>query len=190
MLPEPASPRRDQILAAAVTVFGQFGFRKTSMDNLAAAAHLSKQGLYLHFPSKEAVFLEAMQKYMDDGLTLVHEELSRPDTALFKRLVNAMDAWFGRHFVTFSPASFDVIEAGQHLSATRVEEYKAAFQAKLARALAESSEFKRSRNTSTPREIAQVLFICGLTWKDGHASRADFMKKIAVCVRVCCQVES
>ena len=190
MTPESPSPRRDQILNAAITVFGQFGFRKASMDDLAAAAELSKQGLYLHFPSKEAVFLAAMQKYLEDGLAAVQQELTRPNTPLFRQLLNAMDAWFGRHIATFSPASFDVIEAGKQLSATRVEEYKVAFQARVARALAESSEFKRARNVSTPKEIAQVLFTCGLTWKDCHTSRADFMKKMAVCVRVCCQLES
>jgi AcrR family transcriptional regulator len=187
---ESSTPRRDLILNAAITVFGRFGFKKTSVDDLAAAAQISKPGLYLHFPSKEAVFVAAMQKYLDDGLALVHEELTRPDTSLFKQLLGAMDAWFGRHLATFSPASFDVIEAGNHLSGNRVEEYKAAFQARLARALSDSSEFAPARNICTPKEISQVLFLCGLTWKGGQASRADFVKKMAVCIRACCQIES
>jgi TetR/AcrR family transcriptional regulator, regulator of autoinduction and epiphytic fitness len=187
--PDVSSSRRNLILNAAICVFGRFGFKKTSVEDLAAAAQISKQGLYLHFPSKEAVFMGAMQKYLDDGLALVQEELTRPDTPLFKQLLGAMDAWFGRHFVTFSPAAFDVIEAGQHLSGNRVEEYKAAFQARLAKALADSTQFERATNVCTPKELAQVLFLCGLSWKFGHASRADFMKKMAVCVRACCQVE-
>jgi AcrR family transcriptional regulator len=186
---EVTPPRRDLILNAAIAVFGRFGFRKTSVEDLAAAAQISKQGLYLHFPSKEAVFTAALQKYLDDCLLSVQEELTRADTPLFKRLLAAMDAWFGRHFVTFLPASFDVIEAGNHLSGNRVEEYKTAFQARLAKALTDSTEFARTGNVCTPKEISQVLFLCGLTWKDGHASRADFMKKIAVCVRACCQVD-
>jgi TetR/AcrR family transcriptional regulator, regulator of autoinduction and epiphytic fitness len=181
--------RRELILSAAMTVFGRFGFKKTAVDDLAAAAQISKQGLYLHFPSKEAVFLAAMQKYLDDGLLLVQQELTKPDTPLFKQLLGAMDAWFGRHFATFTPASFDVIEAGNHLSGNRVEEYKATFQARLTKALADSVEFKSTRNVCTPKDIAQVLFLCGLTWKDGHASRADFLKKMGVCIRACCQVE-
>jgi TetR/AcrR family transcriptional regulator, regulator of autoinduction and epiphytic fitness len=132
--------------------------------------------------------MAAMQKYLDDGLALVQEELTRPGVPLFKQLLGAMDAWFGRHFVTFSTGAFDVIEAGTHLSGNRVEEYKAAFQATLAQALADSTQFESATNVCTPKEIAQVLFLCGLTWKDGHASRADFVKKMAVCVRACCQV--
>ncbi|MFI4980249.1 MAG: TetR/AcrR family transcriptional regulator, partial [Nevskiales bacterium] len=121
---EAGSQRRDSILDAAIPVFGRFGFRKTSVDDLASAARISKQGLYLHFPGKEAVFLAAMQKYLDDGLRLAQEELDRPRAPLYKRLMGAMDAWFGRHLVTFTPESFDVIGAGNRLSGSEVGQYK------------------------------------------------------------------
>lgn len=185
---DPAARRRAAILDAAIPVFGRFGFRKTSVDDLAGAARLSKQGLYLHFSGKEELFLAAMQKYLDDGLAQVRRELERPDAPLYRRLLAAMDAWFGRHLVTFSPASFDVIEAGDRLSAERIEACKTAFQALLAKALAESPEFRRAGNACSPREVAQVLFLCGLSWKEGHASRAGFMKKIGLCIRACCQL--
>ena len=188
-LAETGSFRKILILDAAIPVFGRFGFRKTSVDDLAAAAQISRQGLYLHFASKEEIFLAAMRKYLDDGLELVQQELARPERSLFDRLLGAMDAWFGRHLVTFNADSFDVIETGNRLSGSQVEEYKSAFQGRLTKALAECAEFKRSRNLCTPKEISQVLFLCGLTWKEGHASRADFLKKIGLCIRACCQVE-
>ena len=181
--------RREQILDAAIPVFGRFGFKKTSVDDLAEAAGISKQGLYLHFSSKEEVFLAAMQKYLDDGLRLVQEELTRTDASLYQRLLGAMDAWFGRHLATFTPASFDVIATGNRLSGEQVTAYKSAFQAKLRKALADSPEFRRAKNVCTPKEIAQALFQCGLTWKEGQQSRADFMKKIGVCIRACCQTK-
>lgn len=187
---ETGSQRRKLILDAAVQVFGRFGFKKTTVDDLAAAAQISKQGLYLHFSSKEEVFVSAMQKYLDDGLVLVQQELTRPDASLFNRLMGAMDAWFGRHLATFAPASFDVIPAGDHLSGNEVEKYKSAFQEKLRKALADSPEFKKTKNICTPREISQVLFLCGLTWKEGRPSRVDFMKRVGVCIRATCQVEN
>jgi TetR/AcrR family transcriptional regulator, regulator of autoinduction and epiphytic fitness len=180
--------RREMILEAAIPVFGHYGFKKTSVDDLAEAAGISKQGLYLHFASKEDVFVAAMQKYLDDGVALVHGALTKPATPLLDRLVAAMDAWFGRHLATFTPASFDVIEAGATFSGEAIEAYKSAFQTKLAKALADSPEFKRTKNVCTPKEIAHVLFQYGLTWKDGHPSRVDFMKKVSLCVRACCQL--
>jgi AcrR family transcriptional regulator len=48
--------RRAAILDAATAVFLRYGYKKTSMDDLARAAGLSRQGLYLHFATKEELF--------------------------------------------------------------------------------------------------------------------------------------
>jgi AcrR family transcriptional regulator len=82
---ETGGQRREQILDAAVGVFGRFGFKKTSVDDLAAAAGISKQGLYLHFSSKEEVFLAGLQKYLDDCLSRVQQELTKPGSSLLAR---------------------------------------------------------------------------------------------------------
>jgi AcrR family transcriptional regulator len=186
---ETGTQRREQILDAAVGVFGKFGFKKTSVDDLAGAAGISKQGLYLHFSSKEEVFLAGLQKYLDDGLSLVQQELIRPDSTLFDRLVGAMDAWFGRHLAFFTPESFDVIEASKVLAADRLKEYESALQAKLTKALAGSAEFKATKNVCTPKEVTEVLLRCGLTWKHGCQSRTEFMEEMKLCIRACCQLE-
>jgi hypothetical protein len=36
---------------------------------------------------------------------------------------------------------------------------------KLAKAIARSFEFKNARNVCTPKEISEVLFLFGLTWR-------------------------
>ena len=50
-------PRRSRLLEAALGVFLRYGYKKTSMDEVARAADLSRQGLYLHFATKGAVTL-------------------------------------------------------------------------------------------------------------------------------------
>jgi TetR/AcrR family transcriptional regulator, regulator of autoinduction and epiphytic fitness len=182
------SQKREAILDSAVGVLGRFGFKKTSVDDLAKAAGLSKQGLYLHFASKEEIFLAAIDRYLEDGLRMVREELARPDVSLADRLEGAMDAWFGRHLATFTPQSFDVIAVGVRVSPDGFDKYKSAVRAELAKAIANAREFKKT-NMCTPQEIAQVLFQFGLTWKEGQQSRTEFMKKVALCIRACCQTE-
>ncbi|TGJ98357.1 TetR/AcrR family transcriptional regulator [Leptospira langatensis] len=190
-LSEKGPTKKESILNAAIGVFGQFGFQKTSVDDIAEAAHLSKQGLYLHFSSKQEIFLASLQKYLDDGLILVQEELSKGNSSLYDRLLGAMDAWFGRHYATFSPKSFDIIKTGNSISGVQIEKYKDMFRSKIAKAIAESTEFKRSKNIYSPKEISQVLFLCGLTWKEEDVtSRADLIKKFGLCIRVCCQIET
>ena len=46
---------RTAILSAGLDVFSQFGFRGTTLDQIAEAAGLSKPNLLYYFPSKEAI---------------------------------------------------------------------------------------------------------------------------------------
>ena len=53
---ESSAARKEGIVKATSGKFLRYGFKKTSMDDLARAAGLSRQGLYLHFATKEALF--------------------------------------------------------------------------------------------------------------------------------------
>ncbi|MGC3985630.1 MAG: helix-turn-helix domain-containing protein [Pseudorhodoferax sp.] len=52
----PATVRTTQILDAALAVFSERGFSATRIDDIAAAAGLSKGGIYTHFRSKDEIF--------------------------------------------------------------------------------------------------------------------------------------
>jgi len=58
----PAERRRQQILDVACAVFANRGFHATSMDDIAAAAGVTKPVLYQHFPSKRALFIELLDE--------------------------------------------------------------------------------------------------------------------------------
>lgn len=53
---ERDAERRREILDAAKTCFLTFGYRKTSLDDIAKAAKLSRPLLYRKFANKEAIF--------------------------------------------------------------------------------------------------------------------------------------
>ena len=53
--------RIQQILDAAFVVFAEKGFVSARMDDIAAAAGLSKGGIYNHFRSKEQIFEELLK---------------------------------------------------------------------------------------------------------------------------------
>src|SRR5579872_160165 len=56
----------DRILSAAENVFARFGFRRASMSQIAEEAGLTRQALYHHYESKEALFravVEQMHEY-------------------------------------------------------------------------------------------------------------------------------
>ena len=177
---------RGSILDAALKVFGRFGYKKTSLAEVARAAGLSKQGLYLHFRSKELLFKCTIQKYLDDGLQLVGTELAATGQLLTDRITTALDVWFGRHFSTFDPDSFDVLLVSSRTFADETGRYKKAFKKKVADAIRE----EKIDGNCTPEEYAEVLFTCGLSWKEGFENREAFRHHMKLCVKAILGVES
>lgn len=57
---------REQILNAAIDLFGSRGFAATSMKDLAAAAGVQAPAIYNHFPSKERVLAAALIRTLED----------------------------------------------------------------------------------------------------------------------------
>ena len=190
MSPAPApDDRRDSILAAAIGVFARYGFKKTSVEDIARAADISKQGLYLHFASKEDIFVACLKKYLVENHAAMELLLFREDAPLFARLVDAFDSWVGRYIESFSDENYDVIEASKRLSGGLMDEYKALFRASVAKALSASAEFKRTKNILAPKEVADVLLRLVESWKSERLPRAEFRKKIALAVRACVQID-
>ena len=72
----------------------------------AGAAQLAEGLQGLPFPEAHD---EVHEGGLHLGAVLVQEQLERPGLSLQERLLGAMDAWFGRHWATFTPESFDVL---------------------------------------------------------------------------------
>jgi AcrR family transcriptional regulator len=59
---------RDRILDAAMLVFRRHGFRRSSIEQAAEAAGLTRQALYHHFKSKEALFRAVIEQLYANAL--------------------------------------------------------------------------------------------------------------------------
>lgn len=69
-------PRRKAILKAAFEAFSSYGFRRTSMEDIARAAGMSRAALYLHYRNKEDIFRSLTQFYYDDAVAQVQGVLA------------------------------------------------------------------------------------------------------------------
>lgn len=89
----PASKRRESILAAATQAFADHGYHETSLDDIAAAAGVSKALIYDHFASKrdlQAELLESLEELLIDRLT----EAATGDNDPEARLRAGLNAFF------------------------------------------------------------------------------------------------
>jgi AcrR family transcriptional regulator len=53
---------RDSIVSTAASVFSKYGFRKTTMDDIALAAGKGKSSIYYYFRNKEEIFEAVLEK--------------------------------------------------------------------------------------------------------------------------------
>ncbi|HYI98252.1 MAG TPA: TetR/AcrR family transcriptional regulator [Thermoleophilaceae bacterium] len=67
----PAAERRLEVLRAAAQLFGQHGYAATKLDDVAAAAGVTKPIVYRHFASKKALYLALLAKHERDLPTFV-----------------------------------------------------------------------------------------------------------------------
>ncbi|TSA25982.1 MAG: TetR/AcrR family transcriptional regulator [Bacteroidetes bacterium] len=88
--------RIDEILDAAQKRMGLYGFKKTTMQEIANDLQMSKASLYYYFPDKESLFLEVIRKEQQEYFLVVQhrmDEISDPKEAI-RELVRLRQTYF------------------------------------------------------------------------------------------------
>ena len=85
--------RRREILAAAINGFAEAGYSSTEMDAIAERLGMSKRTIYRYFPSKEALFLAAVDEGMNQlNAAIIAARTSANDA--IDRITNAISPTF------------------------------------------------------------------------------------------------
>ncbi|MEU0137526.1 TetR/AcrR family transcriptional regulator [Streptomyces sp. NPDC006296] len=159
-----------------MTVFTRFGYRKTSMEEVARAAHISRPGLYFLFSSKEALFRAAVTQTLERDLAAAEQALADRGRPLPERLVEAFDRWAGR---TIGPLSRDVAavaEDGPALLGEIVVTAPRRFEELITEAIAADS----GREAAVP--VAQTMISASIGLKHQVASREAYLDRLTVAV--------
>src|SRR5436305_12032061 len=114
--PKAADPgRRAAVLDSALLTFARHGYRKTSMEEVARTARISRPGLYFLFDSKEALFRAAVTRALDLDLAAAEQSLADTGRPVRERLVDAFDRWAGRYIGPLARDVPSVIEQNPDL---------------------------------------------------------------------------
>ncbi len=178
---------KQKLLEAALSVFLRFGFRKSSMDEVARAAHISRQGLYLHFKTKEELFHATVQYLLSGALESAHASLGDPERPLAERLVGAFDATVGRFVGMFGSDAADLAEAGNALVGDMIREHECAFTEAVAKALRGAGLASAYRHAGlNARQLADTLHATARGLKHSCTTRAEFVERMGVAARALC----
>ena len=99
---------------AATAAFLRYGFKKTSMDDVAQAAGVSRQGLYLYFDTKDFLFREALQYLVSHMISTARSVAEDGNLSLRDRLLGVFEAVHGSAFQSASPEhAFELLQSAQ-----------------------------------------------------------------------------
>lgn len=171
--------RRELVLAAALDTFARYGYRKTSMEDVARAAAISRPGLYLLFGSKQELFSAAVTQALDQSLAAVSEVLADTTRPLRDRLLDAFDHWSGRYIGAMSREVNSMAGEYADMLGPAVAERPLRFAALLRAALAESPDTAGAARSAA---VAQTLISASIGIKHEVATREAFLERLATAI--------
>jgi TetR/AcrR family acrAB operon transcriptional repressor len=184
---------RTRILDAAMAVFRRQGFRRSSIEQAAEAAGLTRQALYHHFKSKEALFRAVIERLYEGALAA---EIAAADAAekAGGSLADILMAEIGgrlRHLVASLEGSPHVEELfTEHLAQARdlYQTYAGRYAEAMTATIEKVCRKQRLllRDGMTPRELARCVEMAVNGAKSMHPTMqpADaFLKDLAALLR-------
>jgi AcrR family transcriptional regulator len=181
--------RRERILDAALAVFGRYGFQKSSMNQVAQAAKISRPRLYFHFVDKQDLFRATVDAALADSLTAVEVALGDDSRCLQDRVVQALDEWQGRFAGHVGGEIGELIAGSEDLLGGLFADYAARFVERLREALAADWTALRQEVDLEPGQVAETLHALGNGVQRESRTRDEFVERIGWGVRLVCRTD-
>ncbi len=175
-LDQPATDRRTAVLDSALLTFARFGYRKTSMEEIARAAHISRPGLYFLFTSKEQLFRAAVTQALERDIAAVEKVLRTTDLPLRMRLLESFDQWAGRYVGPLATDVEAVIAENPDILGAIVETAPQRFAELITAAILIGSE------RASAHDVAQTMISASIGIKHQVTSRRAYRERLEVAV--------
>lgn len=177
---------RERILSAAFVRFARYGFRRTSMEDIAGEAGVSRAALYLQFRNKEEIFKSLAQELQDRALARAGAALEA-DGPLAERVRAAIE---GKSLemvrITLeSPHGSELLDETGRLCGDLVADTERRFAEQLTRVLRRAGgDVDLAAADLTAPAAAQLLLRAVKGLKGPGVGVEDFQKGLASLVRV------
>ena len=180
--------KTQRILDAALPVFCRYGYRKTSMLDIAQAADMSRAALYLHFKNKEDVFRAGSERAHASVMAQVAAALAEPGP-VFTRIETALLAFQQGLMADISASAHgqELFDANMTLAADITLSARASLAASLAGALEQAEaagDIALRRVDATAAQVAALLVASMDGIKHTRGGGEALRQGIAVQIRV------
>jgi AcrR family transcriptional regulator len=157
---ESASAKPIAIVLAGLQLFTQYGYRKTSVDDIARAAQVAKRTVYLHFENKAAVFL-AILEYLGDQVRQRCAAAERAGGTAVDRLTGLLDAYFGMGFELSRKSEHmpELEETFSRLARARIGDMNTEYEGRLAKFLRSLQQTREIGGPPPGLTVDQIVHI-------------------------------
>lgn len=146
-----------KVLDAAAAVFFRYGYRRTTMADLAQAIGISRPALYLRYCNKERIFEAVVRRFSAQILDEIRMGVPTQGSVM-DRLRYAFDLWVVRPYTLMatSPDAKDLADCSFEFAQSAIDEGYAAFETEL-RSILDSIPNPNAASGMSPAEIAHIL---------------------------------
>lgn len=183
--------KRQSILDAAVSQFSQYGYRKTSMEDIAREAGISRPSLYSYFENKEEIFRSLSQALNEQALENARNALEqgRGNLSIGRRVEAALLAFNVSLFrrLDESPHGAELLDESNRLCGDVATTFYASFQALLAREIGfacEGGELNLAHAGVSAEEAAEVIRFSVVGLKAGAGDADNYQRRVEQFIRV------
>tara|TARA_R110000824_G_scaffold118960_18_gene272567 strand:- start:98447 stop:99121 length:675 start_codon:yes stop_codon:yes gene_type:complete len=176
------------ILEAALDLFRQYGYRRTSMEDIATAAQVAKGTLYLYFKSKDELF-EALARHLAAQIEQDLIQALALDVDLESKLLAVLDAKLGfvYRWVLSSPHAAELTDPTSRLPDDVFGPVDQMLRRKLSdlfKEAAKRGELDLAAAGLTPELAVDTLLVAAHGAEFGAASESEFHDRLARIARL------
>jgi AcrR family transcriptional regulator len=183
---DSGAARQAAIIEAATGIFLRYGFKKTSMDDVARAVGISRQALYLHFQTKEALFKAMVAHALEAMRAEARSALAREDIDIEERVLGAFEAMHGKGIGT--EHLDELIATTAALVGPVVRELEEAMVSDMTRALRAAGVAARWKQAGLSAEdLAEHLSTASNGSKHNAKTPAEYLERMRIAVRLVCR---
>ncbi|MEY8830586.1 TetR/AcrR family transcriptional regulator [Sedimentitalea sp. XS_ASV28] len=152
--------KRDAILRSALQAFSTYGFRKTSMNDIADGAGMSRAAVYQHYRNKDDIFRSLTQMYYDNAAGDLATALSAEKTVP-ELLQDAFETQIGDMIETLvkSPHGMELLDTGEKTTATIKQTGEDRLRDIYMQWLERTAAEGRITLPDTPEQVADVIMV-------------------------------
>jgi AcrR family transcriptional regulator len=187
---------KTRILDATMLVFRRHGFRRSSIEQVAEAAGLTRQALYHHFESREALFRAVIERVHASAIDAEQAAIGEAEQAggdLADILVAGMTARMSTMIASFDGSPHIEELYSEHLVQARdlYQKYSAIYAERLVETVTRSARRQKLvlPQGMSPAEFARLVEMAVHGSKSQHPAMQPaqaFLKDMALMVRTLC----